>query len=1149
MPKVNLAKLKDLKSYAECAWACYCTALRNGMFGEYSKGDKENLSNKEYSKLPTYFQVLSVESSWWKIWKVDYKVGFTFRQASEFAKRYMVIYHHVDNWKNISGFGATLFFDTLKQRYILAFKGTNNFKDIIQDIGLIIGVNIQNNALLNFMETIKPFVENQPKPIIFTGHSLGGYLAQWALIYCDNLYKGRFTYSPSEVYTFNSPSIHSWFAPNIFINLNTLKLFKEFSGYLSVDISNKLTHIYDNGGIKIIASAQYGSSNKMPLYTGENSHSIIYIVLILQEAILYFSRDENSNKTIEDFSAYIKTHEAHTPTIYEYYQTKEQEKDMQPSWWDRFKFDFGRMLTLPIPNLISYFPPLPTPTNDLQKAIFYLDSNPIPQKPKDIKFAFSDTFTTDIGIEKQVLANAIKQAQEQQDTYKKELETYNTYRRIYNENIKDYNKDLESYFRIYTTQSNLSYQYYQYTNALLARQISLQISLDSKEYSVYDILNILESKKYYYTYVDSKNIESLNLNDLQDKSKLAYFYCLYHCNNLIVLDSNNKAILDKNIATKSFGYKNDFVNIFIFNKDSITNEYLESRKALYKSFMLLKQERIEVIEKEIERINNLSFKEYEKELKDSKQYVIFNENKSKDSNNIESNLVDKDSIKSKHTQNNLILESKDKSIKIIFLDSIESNISMSNLIHIYNNKIDIFTKDKSIIDIESLVKKYNLDSNILKSNNTRIFFYSQLLQGGIESNNDLLFGNVDSNNKLTESKPIYYLQDSNDSLESNSQDSIDSKDSTQTLQVFLDSKVLTILHYSILESSLNIKLESKSKEAKKILQKQIDCHEAKASCNDKLDSIESTAMLCPILEDNEIKCIHGGIVKLKSNKGKNFKSNNKSMILESDLLNSQIIGCQNTILGVPSPCNLVSVILPTARALKKYNDDYPIMQDLVNGNVFSDKGFPLIITPKPNTFKINSPKPTLDSKQNKECIESKINYHKPIFTICYKIDSLQKNSLNIYQCKINDNELKSNIILNSYELNLINCKELNINDLPNNIQENYNNKYFIYKSFIIQFDNHTREYIYIIPKHIPKILKQAYENNKEAQDNKDYGYGTFKLIDDTHKEYKQESILSKEIWLLPSCCNKLMIEFGNENKENTKYNHNGYNALSNIYVR
>ena len=31
------------------------------------------------------------------------------------------------------------------------------------------------------------------------------------------------------------------------------------------------------------------------------------------------------------------------------------------------------------------------------------------------------------------------------------------------------------------------------------------------------------------------------------------------------------------------------------------------------------------------------------------------------------------------------------------------------------------------------------------------------------------------------------------------------------------------------------------------------------------DSIQSTAMLHPILEDNEIKCPHNGVVKLKSN--------------------------------------------------------------------------------------------------------------------------------------------------------------------------------------------------------------------------------------------------------------------------------------------
>ncbi len=78
--------------------------------------------------------------------------------------------------------------------------------------------------------------------------------------------------------------------------------------------------------------------------------------------------------------------------------------------------------------------------------------------------------------------------------------------------------------------------------------------------------------------------------------------------------------------------------------------------------------------------------------------------------------------------------------------------------------------------------------------------------------------------------------------------------------------------------------------------------------------------------------------------------------LEFTLINSNIIGCVNNIAGIPTPCMQVALMLPTVRAFKKYNDDYPIMQVLVSGNVFSDRGFSLIAAPKPNSFRINSPK-------------------------------------------------------------------------------------------------------------------------------------------------------------------------------------------------
>ena len=214
----------------------------------------------------------------------------------------------------------------------------------------------------------------------------------------------------------------------------------------------------------------------------------------------------------------------------------------------------------------------------------------------------------------------------------------------------------------------------------------------------------------------------------------------------------------------------------------------------------------------------------------------------------------------------LILESKDKNNIIIFLDSANS---LSNLIHIHNDKIDIFTKDSTRLDIqelESLINKYNdsfrdfnntesnpihntqsdndniesktnnpesnnqeskLTLDSLHSANTQIFLYSQLLLGSSETpNNPLFFGELDKEGVFVESKPIYHLIgeiDSN-SIEStsNNRDSTntDSNNSLSTLQIFLNGNTLTLLNYSLLDSSLNIKLECSSSESKAIQERE-----------------------------------------------------------------------------------------------------------------------------------------------------------------------------------------------------------------------------------------------------------------------------------------------------------------------------------------
>ena len=61
------------------------------------------------------------------------------------------------------------------------------------------------DMLLFYEETLKPLLQEKGiTKINITGHSLGGYLAQRALIYCDSLYKDKLKFSPSEVYTFNA---------------------------------------------------------------------------------------------------------------------------------------------------------------------------------------------------------------------------------------------------------------------------------------------------------------------------------------------------------------------------------------------------------------------------------------------------------------------------------------------------------------------------------------------------------------------------------------------------------------------------------------------------------------------------------------------------------------------------------------------------------------------------------------------------------------------------------------------------------------------------------------------------------------------------------------------------------------------------------
>ena len=113
-------------------------------------------------------------------------IGFTKSQLEEFNDRFRVDYYYSDN---ITGIGATLFWDRQTQRHILAIRGTEetSFKDILNDVFLTAtGVAYEQEVALEafYRRISTPASEGglgllaPGEKIDVTGHSLGGFLAQ-----------------------------------------------------------------------------------------------------------------------------------------------------------------------------------------------------------------------------------------------------------------------------------------------------------------------------------------------------------------------------------------------------------------------------------------------------------------------------------------------------------------------------------------------------------------------------------------------------------------------------------------------------------------------------------------------------------------------------------------------------------------------------------------------------------------------------------------------------------------------------------------------------------------------------------------------------------------------------------------------------------
>ncbi|EAH6040163.1 DUF2974 domain-containing protein [Campylobacter coli] len=321
-------QIKNLRDYAELAWASYFNLIYidGQKTNDFTIGTERILKDKENIEKFEYYKALSKDHRDYFIYDdslVFYpKLNGEFReiQTQNFAKRYIIKFHQPNTF---SGFSATLFYDIQKDEYIASFRGTEGIvsMDAFADIGLTFGKgDFQANALKQFLLDIAPILNNiDSSKITFVGHSLGGYLAQMALIYCDIKYKDKLSFSPNEVYTFNSPTIDG-------IDNMLMRFLANLLGNNIVEqILNpeKIVCVFDNGKIEIIASAQYGASNALGIYTGKNDRSIkplvntlyFYSYLLELDANYNKVKDKSFSECIEYLNHFMKNIQIYTETF------------------------------------------------------------------------------------------------------------------------------------------------------------------------------------------------------------------------------------------------------------------------------------------------------------------------------------------------------------------------------------------------------------------------------------------------------------------------------------------------------------------------------------------------------------------------------------------------------------------------------------------------------------------------------------------------------------------------------------------------------------------------------------------------------------------------------------------------------------------
>ncbi len=105
----------------------------------------------------------------------------------------------------------------------------------------------------------------------------------------------------------------------------------------------------------------------------------------------------------------------------------------------------------------------------------------------------------------------------------------------------------------------------------------------------------------------------------------------------------------------------------------------------------------------------------------------------------------------------------------------------------------------------------------------------------------------------------------------------------------------------------------------------------------------------PLLEIDNVECPHKGKVMLDSSNKDLLKVDNAGVVTIDDLRNANIVGCTNSVAGVPSPCTkLANIPDSIASSLLQVNNQKVILAESIS-QALTDKGFPLVLQGSPKS--------------------------------------------------------------------------------------------------------------------------------------------------------------------------------------------------------